>query len=114
MNSQTALQQQEVQLKNLISRTGLADPLLATVQIVPLDRIEIPPADDLPPLKELVQQALTNRSDLAAEQVEHQHQRNRGLGTRNGMLPTLQVFATQSQAGLAGTPKPLSLSIRHR
>ena len=53
-----SLEAQELQLKNLISRTGVADPLLASTPIVPLDRIEIPPSDELPSLKELVDQAI--------------------------------------------------------
>jgi outer membrane protein len=103
--SQTGLQQQEVQLKNLISRTGSADPVLAQVQIVPVDRIVVPDKDDLPPLKELVQKALADRSDLAAERAGVTTAEVSALGTRNGVLPSLQVFGTESHAGLAGTPR---------
>jgi len=105
--SQTGLQQQELQLKNLISRTGVADPLLASTPIVPLDRIEIPPSDDLPPLKDLVDQALKNRSDLSAERAALSTAQVSALGTKNGILPTLPVFASVSQSGLAGAPKPV-------
>jgi outer membrane protein len=105
--SQTGLQQQELQLKNLISRTGVADPLLASTPIVPLDRIEIPPSEDLPSLKELIDQALKNRSDLAAERAALTTAEISALGTRNGILPTLPVFASSTQSGLAGTPKPV-------
>ena len=111
--SQTGLQQQELQLKNLISRTGVADPLLASTPIVPLDRIEIPPSEDLPPLKDLVDQALKNRSDLAAERAALTTARISALGTRNGILPTLPVFATASQSGLAGAPKPVYIPQYH-
>jgi outer membrane protein len=104
--SQTGLQQQELQLKNLISRTGVADPLLANTPIVPLDRIEIPASDELPPLRDLVDQALKNRSDLAAERASLTTAETSALGTRNGILPSLPVFASSTQSGLAGTPKP--------
>ncbi len=107
--SQTGLQQQEVQLKNLLSRTGIADPLLASVQIVPLDHIDIPAHDDLPPLKELVDQALKNRSDLAAERASITTSEISALGTKNGILPTLVAFTTQSQSGLAGKAKPFRI-----
>ena len=49
VNSQTNLRQQELQLKNLLSRRGIADPVLASVQIVPLDRIAVPENEDLHP-----------------------------------------------------------------
>jgi hypothetical protein len=47
--SQTNLEQQELQLKNALSRTGVMDPVLASVEIMPLDQIVIPEKDDLPP-----------------------------------------------------------------
>ena len=105
--SQTGLQQQEIELKNLLSRTGIADPVLSRVQIVPLDHIEIPKSDELPPLKDLVEQALANRSDLAAERASIRTSEISALGTKNGILPTAQVFTTQTQSGLAGSAKPL-------
>jgi outer membrane protein TolC len=105
--SETARQQDDVQLLNLLSRTGIADPLLASVQVVPLDHIEIPANDDLPPLKELVAQAMANRSDLAAGEVSIKTSEISALGTKNGVLPTVQVFTTQSQSGLAGNAQPL-------
>ena len=81
VNSETNLEQQEVQLKNLLSRTGLADPLLASVQIVPLDPIAVPETDDLPPLKDLLQTALAHRSDLASERLGITSSEISALGT---------------------------------
>jgi outer membrane protein TolC len=74
---------------------------------VPLDRIEIPSSDELPPLKDLIEQALKNRSDLAAERASLTTAEVSALGTRNGILPTLPVFASTTQSGLAGSPKPI-------
>ena len=105
--SQTGMRQQELQLKNLLSRTGVADPLLASAQIVPLDHIEMPASDEIPPLRELVDQALRNRTDLAAEQAGIVTSEISALGTKNGILPLGVAFTTQSQAGLAGTAQPL-------
>ncbi|HZT33947.1 MAG TPA: TolC family protein [Bryobacteraceae bacterium] len=103
-----SLAQQEIQLKNLISREGTADPVLAGVRIVPVDRIRIPEHDDLPPLEEMVKQALANRSDLEAQRQSEAASQVSTLGTRNGLRPNLQVFAAESHAGLAGTPKAVS------
>ncbi len=105
VNSQTTLRQQELQLKNLLSRNGVADPLLASVQIVPLDRIAVPEADEFPPVKDLLQTALANRSDLAAERIGITSGEISALGTRNGILPLLVAIGTESSAGLAGNPK---------
>jgi outer membrane protein len=105
VNSQVGLEQVEVQMKNLISRSGSADPALAPVHIVPLDRIEIPAADDLPPVKELVQKALTTRTDILSEEQGIKISEVNALGTKNGLLPTVQVIGSRSTAGLAGTPR---------
>ena len=67
VNSQAAVAQQQLQLKNLISRTGPATALIADVEIVPVDQLAIPATDDIPPVKDLVQKALANRSDLLVE-----------------------------------------------
>ena len=103
--SQTAVQQQEVQLKNVLSRRGVMDPLLRDAPIVPLDQIVIPDKDDLPPIEELMRKALANRSDLATEKANITSAEVSALGTRNGILPTEVVFAGESTAGLAGTAR---------
>ncbi len=101
--SQTSLQQDEVQLKDLLSRNGIADPQLANARVVPLDRIFIPDKDDLPPTKELVRRALATRTDLAAAQMSLKTAEISTLGTKNGVLPSLVAFGSDTQAGLAGT-----------
>ena len=105
VDSQAALDQQEVALKNLLSRRGLADPLLVSAHIVPIDSIQIPPQDNLPPIDEMVKHALANRPDLASEQAGERAAEISALGTRNGVRPNLQVFGGESHAGLAGTPR---------
>src|SRR5260370_1925008 len=84
--SQTTLQQQELQLKNVLSRSGVPDPLLAEVRVVPTDRIVVPDKDELPPWRELVEQALANRSDLTAEKMRVTAAEVSALGTKNGIL----------------------------
>jgi len=103
VDSEAALKQQELQLKNLLSRNGTADPVLAGARILPVDPIRIPEHDDLPPLEELVKQALANRTDLAAERQNEAVTEVTNLGTKNGVLPFLVVGGGESQAGIAGT-----------
>src|SRR5579862_2806210 len=105
VNSQTALRQQELQLKNVLSRRSIEDPVLASAQIVPLDRITISDSDEFPPLSDLLKTAAAKRSDLAAERIGVQSGELSALGTRNGILPLLVTIATESAAGLAGQPR---------
>jgi outer membrane protein len=108
VDSDTAVRQQELALKNLISRTGAADSVLANVRIIPIDSIAIPPSDNLLPVGQMVRQALTNRADLASELAGEKANEVNSLGTKNGILPTLDGFVVQSQAGLAGTPRTIT------
>ena len=101
--SQTNLQQQQVQLKDLISRTGSSDPMLRTAQVIPLDKIVIPDKDELPPMGDMVHRAAANRTDIATEKANLQASEISALGTQNGILPNLVVFGGESHAGLAGT-----------
>lgn len=111
VNSQTNLRQQELQLKNLLSRDGVADPVLASAQIVPLDHMAVPDADEFPPLSQLLKTALANRSDLAAERLGITSSGISALGTTNGILPLLVAVASESMAGLSGTPQTLSAAL---
>src|SRR6202043_1261884 len=86
VTSETALRQDELQLKNVLSRTGAMDPALASARIVTLDRISAPDADNLAPLDELVRQALANRTDLAVQQANLTTAEISALGTKNGVL----------------------------
>jgi outer membrane protein TolC len=109
VDSETTQTNQELLLKNLISRTGTADPVLAGVRILPLDAIQIPAQDDLPPVQDLVKQALSARTDLASERENLSSTEINNLGTKNGVLPFAVVGGTESQAGIAGTGHTVSI-----
>ncbi len=104
--SQATVEQQELSLKSAISRDGVADPLLDVAEIVPLDSIQIPASDDLPPLRELVARALAKRPDFAVTRLNEQSAEISALGTANGLLPNLQVAAATWNSGLAGSSNP--------
>jgi len=109
VNSQATAKQQELQLKNLISRTGAGTALIADVEIVPVDRLTIPASDDIPPVKELVRQALANRSDLVVERGNVKSAEISALGTINGLLPSAGVLAGRGTAGLSGTARTVNI-----
>jgi outer membrane protein TolC len=103
--SQTTLAQQEVQLKNVLSRTGTADPLVANVSIIPLDPIVVPDQDNLPPMKELLTTAMANRTDVATLKLNLSNTQINALGTQNAVLPQLAVSASATSQGLSGKPQ---------
>lgn len=101
--SQVTLDQQQISLKGVLSRIGSADPLLANVEIIPLDRIDVPQEETLPKVKDLVSLAMKNRVDIESEKEHLGVDRLTALGTANGVLPFLLGQASASNSGQAGT-----------
>jgi hypothetical protein len=93
-------------LKNALSRTGLADARIDEVEVVPLDRIQVPDKDELPPLRELLARALAHRPDVALAKISDESSEISALGTANGVLPVLRGIASTTDVGLAGTAQP--------
>jgi outer membrane protein TolC len=105
--AQTNVQQQEMVLKNAISRNGSSSAWLDEVHIIPLDHIVVPPSEDVKPLPELIQDALTNRMEIQQNQINIDSQKILLHGDKNGLLPVLQAFAEFTNHGLAGPPNPI-------
>jgi outer membrane protein TolC len=105
--SQTNLAQQETILKNALSRNGVADSWLDEVHVMPLDRIEVPAKDDLPPMADLIQMALDTRPELEQLRINLESSRINLNGSRNALLPALQAFVDFTNNGLAGPINPL-------
>ncbi len=105
--SQTNVAQQETILKNALSRTGVASAWLDEVHIVPLDRIVVPPREELQPVADLVQHAVANRPELEQIRLNLESSKINLAGTRNGLLPSLQAFADVQNNGLTGPVNPL-------
>ena len=101
-NAESLVLEQELVLKDVLTRTGTADAKVSAARIVPTDRIEVPERDELPPLEELVRVALQDRPDLETGQVQIENTRLALKGSRNALLPSLNFFATAQGSALAG------------
>jgi outer membrane protein TolC len=111
--AQTNLLQQEIVLKNALSKRGIEDPLLADVHIVPLDQIQVPQAEILPPIRELLSQALAQRPDLQQTRINILSQALIVKGDRSALKPSLQAFATLTDHAQAGVLNPLNLGYEY-
>lgn len=103
--SQATLEQQQISLKSVLSRNGDADAVLTNVDIIPLDRIEVPQTAEAPAIQQLTAQALANRTDIAAEQMHLAVDKLTNLGTTNVLLPVVAVQFGATNQGLSGTPQ---------
>jgi outer membrane protein len=106
--AQTNVQQQEIVLKNALSRNAMEDAWLDDVQIVPLDHIEVPKSEEIRPVQDLIQEAMTNRLEIARSKVDLDSRQILARGDRNGLLPNLQAFAELTNHALTGPPNPLA------
>jgi outer membrane protein len=109
--SQTNLLQQETVLKNALSRNGVASPTLAEVHIIPLDKISVPPSDNLRPIDQLVQEALGARVEIAQNRINIESNKVNLVGIKNSLKPTLNAFVGLTNNGLTGSQNPLSIPL---
>jgi len=104
--AETNVLQQEIVLKNALSRRGIEDPLLTDAPIVPLDAIEVPDTEELPPVGALLAQALVARPDLQQNRINWESQRLVLDADRSALKPSLQAFASFANHAQAGVPNP--------
>ncbi len=105
--AQTNVAQQEIVLKNALSRNAIQNAWLDDVHIVPLDHIDIPKTDELKAVPELIGEALANRIEIDQAKLNIQSQEIMLKGDKNGLLPSMQAFADVSNNGLSGVVNPL-------
>lgn len=101
-NSESLLMQQELVLKKVLTRSGMTDERLRGLRLVPLDRIEIPPADDVRPMEEMVAEAYRRRPDLAQARMQITNSEISLRASKNALLPSLDVVAGVQNNALAG------------
>lgn len=109
--AQTNVAQQEVVLKNALSRTGVADPSLDDVHIIPLDRIIVPEKEEVRPVQDLIGEALEKRPEIEQGRINIESNKLQTTGTKNALLPNLQAFLDLTNNGLSGTANPLCATL---
>jgi len=100
--SETQLFQQEIILKNTLSRTGVASPSLAGAHIIPTDRIQLPEKEVLPAAEELVAKAIASRPDIAQTNIQIENSKINLTGVKNSLRPSLDLVGTFRNNGLVG------------
>jgi outer membrane protein len=103
---QSQVEQQEMILKNVITRSGLDNSAIAAAHIVPTTPIDVPAQDIIAPIREMVNQALANRPEIAQTSISLENARLDMLGTKSNLLPTLVATASMSNSGQGGSLNP--------
>ena len=103
--------QQEMILKNYITRGGLDNSVVAVARVVPTDHIEVPAQEPVIPVQDMVAEALVSRPEIEQNQISLENARLDLLGVKNNLLPTLSATASFANAGQGGpistTPQPV-------
>ena len=103
---QGALQQQEMTLKNLLSRNGIASPDFALIHIVPTDSITVPQVEPVQPIQDLVALALDRRPELAQQRLQLENSKINLSASKNGLLPSLNLTGNVSNPTSGGPLNP--------
>jgi outer membrane protein len=98
--------QQELLLKEVLTRRGIADPAVASARIEPITPIQSPDKDTVEPLANLIDQASKNRPDLAVAQKQEENTTLSLKGSRNALLPQLNLVASMQNNGGVGSSNP--------
>ncbi|HEY2019319.1 MAG TPA: TolC family protein [Bryobacteraceae bacterium] len=105
--AQTNVQQQEIVLKNALNRNSIQNSWLDDVHIIPLDHIEVPKADEVRPVQDLIQEAMEHRDEIEQSKINLESSQIMLKGNKNGLLPSLQGFVDLTSHGLSGDPNAI-------
>jgi outer membrane protein len=105
--SQTLVRQQAEVLKDYLTRTAL-DDTLTDLEIEVTDRVDAPDTQAIPPVEELMTEAFNSRPDLAQARLQLQNSQISLKGSKNALLPELNVFARVQNNSLAGSENPIA------
>jgi outer membrane protein TolC len=108
-NSEGFELQQELILKTVLTRRGTADPLLREARIVTTTPIEVPATEDVRPIQDLLSQAFGNRPEIEEARLQIANSHISLQGSRNELLPELDLVGAALNSGLAGPANPLAL-----
>ena len=100
--AETQVLEQETILKNALSRADVADPLLAQMRIVPTDSIRVPEVQPVTPVQDLYSTALQSRPEVEESEIQLTNLKLNSRGTKDALLPSLNLFAQFRNNALAG------------
>jgi outer membrane protein len=101
-NSQGFEQQQQLVLKNVLSRSGISDPVIHEARIVPTTPAEVPEVEDLKSVQEMAEIADRNRPELEEGRLQLANTEISIEGARSLLRPQLDLVVTAQNSGLAG------------
>jgi len=109
VTAESLVRQQETVLKDYLTRRTVTDAALATVRIIPTEALRVDRNEQLPPAAELAAVALKKRPDIEQARMQIESTQLALSGSKNALLPSLDLVATVRNNALAGDVNPLTL-----
>jgi outer membrane protein len=106
-NSEGLLMEQELVMKNVLTRRGGREPAVQSARIITTDTLSVPAKQEIPTLQDLLPQAMAQRPDLRQSVLELENSRIALKGTRNELLPELDLVGVVQNSGLSGQTNTL-------
>jgi outer membrane protein len=107
IDSRGLLEEQEAIVKNVITRRTDNDPEVLNARIIPTDSIDVPAAEEIRPLQDLVTMAFAKRPDLTQAGVQVENTQISLQGSRNGLRPEIDLVGTAQNSALAAQQNSL-------
>jgi outer membrane protein len=111
VQAQTAVLQQEIVLKTVLSRTGTASPVITEAHIIPTDPLRIPDVEPVSPIQDRIETALRNRPEMAQTELNIVNTKIQMAGTKSELLPTLDLSLGATNNALAGDPNTIPIPV---
>jgi outer membrane protein TolC len=102
--SKTTLQLQESLMKAALTKQ--LDQTLEEMPVIPTVELEAYQPETIPPVEQLIDEAIKNRPDLSILQLSQDNAEISRKAVRNAMLPTVNLSGSYAGYGLGGAPNP--------
>lgn len=102
--SKTSLELQQSLMKAALTKQ--LDPTLEEMPVVPTVILEAFQPEKIPPVEQLIDEAVKNRPDLNILQIQQDTAEISRKAVRNAMLPSVNIAGYYAGYGLGGAPNP--------
>src|SRR6202162_3419713 len=108
INARGLLEEQEAVVKNVITRRSSDDVEVLNARIIPTDSIDVPDKDEVRPIQDLLAEAFASRPDLKQAGLQIDNSQISLEGSRNNLLPEIDLVGVAQNSALAGQANPLT------
>ena len=111
INARGLLEEQEAIVKNVITRRSSDDVDVLNARVIPTDSIDVPENDQIRPIQDLVAEGFANRPDLRQAGIQIDNSQISLEGSRNNLLPEVDLVGVAQNNALAGQPNPMAVNV---